>query len=94
MKLKTKLMSYELWCRFNDLDPANLDSNYSKYLDWKNEQCKPKWIDTQFLYCYECIYPIHTAKAKENNGVWECDECGTTNNINEGDKQCNLTNQR
>ena len=45
---------------------------------------KIKWTDTQFLYCYECIYPIYTSKVKENNGVWECDECGITNNINKG----------
>lgn len=40
MKLKTKPMTYETWCRFNDLDPADLDSNYPKYLDWKEEQWK------------------------------------------------------
>jgi len=39
MKLKARVMSYEMWCRFNDLDPAELDSNYPKYLQWKEEQC-------------------------------------------------------
>lgn len=45
---------------------------------------KTKWTDNQFLYCYECMYPIYTLKVKENNGVWECDECGIINNINKG----------
>lgn len=40
MKLQLHQMSYERWCRFNDLDPAELDSNYIKYLEWKEEQCK------------------------------------------------------
>ena len=40
MKLKTKPMTYEMWCRFNDLDPADLDTNYIKYLEWKEETCK------------------------------------------------------
>ena len=43
---------------------------------------KTKWVDTQFLYCYECIYPTYTAKVRESNGVWECEECGVTNDIN------------
>ena len=33
-------MSFETWCRFNDLDPADLDTNYITYLNWKEEQCK------------------------------------------------------
>lgn len=45
---------------------------------------KWSWADTQFLYCYECIHPTYTARVKENNGVWECDECGKTNDINNG----------
>ena len=40
MKLKTRAMTYEMWCRFNDLDASELDSNYIKYLEWKEEQCK------------------------------------------------------
>jgi len=40
MKLKQRTMSFETWCRFNDLDPADLDTNYITYLNWKEEQCK------------------------------------------------------
>ena len=48
---------------------------------------KTNWTKTQFLYCHECVYPTYTAKVQENNGVWECDECATTNDMNKGDKQ-------
>ena len=60
------------------------DLFFNKKLKEKVMAEKIKWTDTQFLYCYECIYPIYTSKVKENNGVWECDECGITNNINKG----------
>jgi hypothetical protein len=40
MKLKQRTMSFETWCRFNDLDASELDTNYIKYLEWKEEQCK------------------------------------------------------
>ena len=46
-----------------------------------------KWTDTPYLYCYECIYPTYTAKVKKNNGLWECEECEKTNDINKGDNQ-------
>ena len=63
-----------------------------EYLDLKIEiettkPMKTNWADTQFLYCYECVYPTYTTKVGENNGVWECEECGTTNDINKGDNQ-------
>ena len=40
MRLQLNQMSYERWCRFNNLDASELDTNYIKYLEWKEEQCK------------------------------------------------------
>jgi hypothetical protein len=73
MKLKTKAMTYEMWCRFNDLDATELDSNYPKYLDWKEEQWKlnqPTITDTE-LALVRAFAQGYINALVEHNNVWE-----------------------